>query len=124
MGVAVGEDEAANSFGMAGDRHLGHRTAGVVADQGHVVEVQLFEEVGDDRGDPRGHPCPDASHSLGADRPVGGDATAAVGEPVDDPVPKSSVDQIAVDEDDRRACACLPVADRPRREGYFVPLGS
>ncbi len=126
MGVAVGEDEAADSLGMAGYRHLGHRAAGVVADQGHVVEIQLVEEAGDDRGDSVGGQVRIRAHrnSLGADRPVGGDAAAAAREAVDDSIPEPPIDQIAVDEDDRRAFARFSVADRPGRKGYFAPLGS
>ena len=54
MGVAVGEDEAADPLGMAGDEDLRHGAAGVVADDRHVLEVERLEEGGDRRGDPGG----------------------------------------------------------------------
>jgi len=104
VGVAVGEDEAADPGGAPGDEHLAHRPAGVVADQGDVVEVERDEEVLDDRRDPgRGEVDVGVHrHRVRAHRPVRGDAAEAIGEGVDDAVPEPAVDQVAVDEDDRR----------------------
>ncbi len=94
VGVAVGEDEAADPLRVAGDQDLRHRAARVVADDRHVVQVERLEEAGDRRCDPVRGEVGIRLHRdlLGADRPVGGEATAAVGESVDDAVPEATVD--------------------------------
>ena len=113
MGVAVGQHEAADPLRMAGDEHLGHGPAAVVADDRHVLEVHRLQEIGDRRGDPVGGEVGVGlhRHRLRADRPVGRQAAAAIGEAVDDAVPEPAVDEVAVDEDDRFALARLAVAD-------------
>jgi hypothetical protein len=124
VGVAVGEDEAADPLGVAGDQHLRHRAARVVADDRHVLEVERLEEVGDQGCDPgRGEVGVGAHRNLlGADRPVRRDAAEAIGEGVDDAVPEATVDQVAVDEDDRLACARLAIPNRARGKAQLVAL--
>src|SRR5262249_18524116 len=115
VGVAVGEDEAADPGGAAGDRHLAHGPARVVADQGDVVEIERLEEAFDDRRDAGRGEVGVGGHRnlLGAHRPVGGDAVEAIGKSVDDAVPEAAVDQVAVDEDDGRPGSRLPITDDP-----------
>jgi hypothetical protein len=74
------------------------------------LEVEGGEEVVDDRRDPRrgevgvgGH-----RHGVGTHQPVGGDAPIAVGKCRDHLVPGPPVDQVDVDEDDRRPRSRLP----------------
>ena len=111
---------------VAGDQHLRHRAAGVVADDRHVLEVERLEEAVDDRGDAGRGEVGVGVHRdlLGADRPVGRDAAAAIGEPVDDAVPEAAVDEEAVDEDDRLALARFAVADAPRGQLDLVALAA
>jgi hypothetical protein len=124
VGVAVGQDEAADPLGMAGDEHLRHRPARVVADDRHVLQVEGLEEAGDDRRDPIRRQVGIRVHRdlLRSDRPVGGDAATAVGEAVDDAAPEAPVDQVAVDEDHRFTLAGLAVADRPRGQCDLTAL--
>jgi hypothetical protein len=50
-----------------------------------------------------------------AEGQVGDDDVEAIGESLRDPVPEPTVDQIAVDEDDRRPGPRLPIADSSGR---------
>ena len=119
MGVAVGEDEAADAIGVGGDQDLRDGAAGVVADDGDVVEPRAARSARRAiAAMPGGGEVGAGQHRdpVGADRPVGRDAAAAVGEAVDDAVPEAAVDQVAVDEDDR-------LAARPPRGSGSVPAG-
>jgi hypothetical protein len=113
--VAVGEDETADALGVAADQHLGHGAAGIVADDGDVVEVERLEEGGDRRRDPRRGEVGAGLHRdlLGAQRPVRRETAMALGKPVDNAVPKSPIDEVAVDENHGLATAGLAVADPP-----------
>ena len=124
MGVAVGQHEPADPLRVAGDEHLRHRAAGVVADDRHVLQVQRLEEAVDGRGDSVRSQVRIRLHRdlLGADRPVGGDAAAAIRELVDDAVPETTVDEEAMDEDNRLALAGLAVANPSRRQLDLVTL--
>ena len=51
--VAVGQHRGADPAGVARQQELADRPAGVVADDGHVVEAQRGDEVADEPGDPR-----------------------------------------------------------------------
>lgn len=50
-GVAVGEDEPGDARGMVGDDKLADGAAGVVANEGDIVEVEGGQKVGDELGD-------------------------------------------------------------------------
>ena len=54
-------------------------------------------------------------HLVGAEGQVGEDDVEAIRERLRDPVPEPAVDQVAVDEDDRRPRARLPIADSSGR---------
>ena len=52
--VAVGQHHAADARGVDVEQELADRATGVVAHQGHVVELERLDEGGDLTGDPRG----------------------------------------------------------------------
>ncbi len=113
MGVAVGEREATEAGRGAGGEDLAHRAARIVADHGDVVEVEGVEEGADRRRDPGRGEVGAGVHrrAVGAERPVRCDDPVAVGEALQHPVPEPSVDQEAVDEDDRRPGSRLAIVD-------------
>jgi len=53
VGVAVREGETGDPFGMAGDHHLRDRATSVRSDQGHLVDVQGYDEFVDNPGQTR-----------------------------------------------------------------------
>ena len=100
--------------GVGDDQQLAERAAGVVADQRDVGEVERLDDVGDQRGEPAGERSASALQRqlVRAERQVGHDAAEAVAQPLDDRLPQTTVDQRAVDEEERRAGALVAVADR------------
>ena len=105
---------------MARGDELADRAAGVVADQGHVLELERGDEVGDQRRQPVGGEVGVLAHrrAVRAERQVGDDAAKRVLEPRDDLAPERAVDEGAMDEDDRRAVGGtgLGIGDRAGRE--------
>ena len=124
VGVAVGQDEAADPLRVAGDQHLRHRAARVVADDRDVAEVERIEKAGDQVRDPVRAEVGLGPHRdlLGADRPVGREAAVGRREAVDDAVPEPAVDEEAVDEDHRAPLARLAVPDPPGGQIDLVAL--
>jgi hypothetical protein len=124
VGIAVGQDQAADAVGVGGHQHLRNRSAGVVADDRHVFELELGEELGDQPRYAGGGEVGIAVHCrpVRGDRPIGCDAAEAIREAIDDPIPKPPVDQVAVDEDDGFTLACLSVADGSLGKLNFLAL--
>ena len=122
--------------GMLGRDQLADRAPGVVADQGHVLEVQRGDEVGHDPRDAgrreirvRAH-----RHAVGAEWEVRDDAAELTLQQRGHLPPQGSVDEQPVDEHERLAGAGVAVADRARGEadlfrggvglGHLCLLGS
>ena len=112
--VARGQDQAAEALGVVRGHELADGAPGVVADQGHAVEVQRVEEVGDEPGDAGWREIRVGLHRdpVGAERKVGNDAAMLALQRRGHLPPESAVDEQAVDEHDRLARAGVPVADR------------
>ena len=112
--VAVGKHHAPDARGVAVEQELADGASGVVADEGHVVELQRLEKRGDLTGDtPRGLIRVGAhGDRVRAERPVGGvGANARVGERRGGPAPQRPTDQEAVHEDDWRPHVCFGAGD-------------
>ena len=113
--VARCEDERADALGAVAREPLRDRAARVVGDDGHVVQVERGQEVGQDpRQLGKGH-FGVLAQRLGvrSEREVGRDAAVTVGEFGHHPTPEVAVHTHAMDEDDRWAAAALAVLDRP-----------
>ena len=115
--VAVGEHQPPEALGVARRDELADRAAGVVADQGHVLELERVHEVGDDPRQPGG--VRSASGRIAVRCEPSGQSGA-----MQRCSPSSSgttlrhsvaVGEEAVDEQDRVAAAAVAVADRARR---------
>jgi hypothetical protein len=52
-GIAVGEDETGNPFGMVGNHQLTNGPSGIIADQGHLVEIKCFQKSSDEVSHPK-----------------------------------------------------------------------
>jgi len=52
-GIAVGEDETGKPFGMVGNHQLTNGPSGIIADQGHLVEIKCFQKISDELSHPK-----------------------------------------------------------------------
>jgi hypothetical protein len=53
-GIAVGEDETADPFGMVGNHQLTNGPSGIIADQGYLVEITGFQKISHEVSHPKG----------------------------------------------------------------------
>jgi hypothetical protein len=113
--VAVGQHEPPDPLAVVERDELADRAAGVVADERDVLEVQRGQEVAHQPGDARRRELGVSVHrrAVRAERQVRHDAARPALEQRSDLAPQGSVDEQAVDEDDRRALAGVAVVDGP-----------
>jgi hypothetical protein len=52
-GIAIGEDQTADPFWIVCNDQLTHGTPGIIADQGHLLEIQCFEKISDQASYPK-----------------------------------------------------------------------
>jgi hypothetical protein len=103
---------------MMADEPLGDRGAGVVRDNGGLLEAERCDEVGHDPRHSRQRQVYVLAQGarVGAERQVGHDAAVLARQPGGDVAPQVAVHPYPVDEHDRRAAPALPVVDRPGRD--------
>jgi len=53
-GIAVGEDETGNPLGMVCNHQLANGPPGIIADQGHLVEIKCFQKISHEVSHPKG----------------------------------------------------------------------
>jgi hypothetical protein len=52
-GVAISEDQTADPFWIVCNDQLAHGPPGIIADQGHLLEIECFEKISDQASYPR-----------------------------------------------------------------------
>jgi hypothetical protein len=52
-GVAIGEDKTTDPFWIVCNHQLTHSTPSIIADQGHLLEIQCFEKISDQASYPK-----------------------------------------------------------------------
>jgi hypothetical protein len=113
-GVAVGEHEPAHSRRAVTQRQLAQAASGVVADEGHAVEVERVEqgEHGPGDGDRRQLRVGIRGPAVGTERPVRHDAAHPVGrQALRHGLPQGAADEEAVDEHRDRRISGLGAED-------------
>jgi|SRR6266496_774138 len=53
-GIAIGEDETGDPFWMVGNQQLTNGPPCIIADQGHLVEIEYFQEISHEVSHPKG----------------------------------------------------------------------
>jgi len=53
-GIAIGEDETGNPFWMVGNHQLTNGAPCIIADQGHLVEIECFQKISHEVSHPKG----------------------------------------------------------------------
>jgi len=53
-GIAIGEDETGDPFWMVGNQQLTNGPPCIIADQGHLVEIEYFQGISHEVSHPKG----------------------------------------------------------------------
>jgi hypothetical protein len=94
---------------------LAQRTAGVVADERHVLELEPLEQLGDHRGDTERREVRVGAHRdpVRAEWQLRDDAAGLAGEQRRERAPHAAVDEQPMDQHDGRSGALFGVCRRP-----------
>src|SRR6184192_1394078 len=113
-----GENEAADAVGVPSDGDLGVRSAGVVADQGDIGELEPLQDRGNEGGDSVGSEIGSLRHrpSMSAEGEIERQTPKVLMKRVDHRSPKVRVGQPAMDQDQRWSATAFEVLDRPLRQ--------
>ena len=117
--VAVRQDKSLDNTGMARDKHLTKRAAGVVAHQRDVGQAELGDELADHVGYQQRRQVAAKRDRVRPERPVGRDAAVAVGQERHDLRPQRRVGEDPMDEQQHRAAALLEIGDPSRLQLHF-----
>ena len=123
--IAVGQHQPADGLGIGVDHQLADAAAGVVADQGHVLQSERGDGVADHLGHAHRRQVGALARRAGvrSERPVGQDAAKTpAGQIVCDLGPQPVVDEDAVHEQDREDAGSRP--GRRRGSRGWRPRGS
>ena len=103
---------------MPSDGDLGVRSAGVVADQGDVGELEPLQDRGNEGGDSVGSEIGSLRHrpSMSAEGEIERQTPKVLMKRVDHRSPKVRVGQPAMDQDQRWSATAFEVLDRPLRQ--------
>ena len=121
--VAGGENDPADAGGAVADEQLDESAAGVVADEGHVAQVEALEKLADEPRDPAQRQVCVGVHRVAVCPQWQRRCHAPVidGEVGDHVVPEGGVHQEPVQQHERRAVAAgVLVVDRPRGQFDLV----
>ena len=63
--VAISEDETADPFWRVCDDQLTHGSSGIIADQGHLLEIERRQKISDQASDPKRTEVCICMHGMG-----------------------------------------------------------